>query len=232
MLIVFSGTDGAGKSTQISTLTQSLESSGYRTRNLWARGGYTPLMLKAKTLLLTLFGRRGNSQGFDKARSKQYVDRRANLMSRPVVARVWLAVAIVDLILLYGIYVRLLSLSGRVIICDRYVGDTRIDFERNFPGQFRRNGPLWRVLGRLAPNPDLYFVLTVPVEVSQERSQLKNEPFPDDAETLFFRYREYRESPEFNGPEVIRLDGSEPLDAVTRKMLGAVGRLPKIKISA
>lgn len=232
MLIVFSGTDGAGKSTQINTLTQALERSGYRTRYLWARGGYTPLMLKAKTLLLSLLGRHGNSQGFDKARSEQYVDRRANMMSRPVVARVWLVIAIIDLIMLYGIYVRLLSLFGHVIICDRYVGDTRIDFERNFPGQFRRSGLLWRLLGEFAPNPDLYFVLTVPVELSQERSRLKNEPFPDDAETLAFRYREYRESPEFNGPEVVRLDGSEPLDAVTRKVLGAMNRLPKIKISA
>jgi thymidylate kinase len=228
MIIVFSGTDGAGKSTQIDTLSQALETSGHRTRYLWARGGYTPLMLKAKTLLLTLLGRRGDNKGFDKDVSAKYVKRRAGMMRRPLVARIWLASAIIDLIVLYGIYVRLLSLTGTAVICDRYVGDTRIDFERNFPDQFNPGGPLWQLLGLVAPKPAIHFVLTVPVAVSQERSQLKNEPFPDDEETLAFRYGKYRALAELTGAGLIHLDGTAPLSEVSEQILAAVRGLPRI----
>ena len=40
-LITFSGMDGAGKSTQISILKNTIKSNGQRCFVLWARGGYT-----------------------------------------------------------------------------------------------------------------------------------------------------------------------------------------------
>ena len=228
MIIVFSGTDGAGKSTHITTLNERLQSKCRRTCVLWARGGYTPLMLTMKSAVLTLLGRRGDTKGFDKDGSAKYVKRRAGMMRRPLVARIWLASAIIDLILLYGIYVRFLSLTGTAVICDRYVGDTRIDFERNFSDQFNPSGALWRLLGLVAPKPAIHFVLTVPVAVSQERSRLKNEPFPDDEETLAFRYGKYRALAEFKGPGLIRLDGTAPLAEVSERILAAVRGLPRI----
>lgn len=228
MLIAFSGTDGAGKSTQILRLTESLKRAGCRPHNVWARGGYTPLMLRAKTILLRLMGRRGNSTGYNKATSAGYAARRASLMRQSHVAHIWLVAATLDLIILYGFYVRLLSAFGYVVICDRYIGDTRIDFERNFTDQFRPDGLLWRLLGLVAPKPAVHFVLTVPVAVSQERSLQKNEPFPDDEETLAFRYAKYSALAEFNSPELIRLDGTSPLAEVSERVLAAVRGLPRV----
>ena len=189
---------------------------------LWARGGYTPIMLVAKTVVLALLGRRGGTHGLDKANSAQYMERRAGMLGRPLVARIWLAAAIFDMAILYGIYVRFLAATGTAVICDRYTGDTRIDFERNFPDQFNASGPLWRLLERIAPRPALHFVLTVPVEVSRERSLLKDEPFPDDEATLTYRYERYCTLAEFNGPGRVRLDGTAPLDEVSEAVLVAV----------
>ena len=42
MLIVFSGTDGAGKSTQIRELKKYFSSKEKKLNVIWARGGYTP----------------------------------------------------------------------------------------------------------------------------------------------------------------------------------------------
>ena len=228
MIVAFSGTDGAGKPTHITTLNERLQSKGRRTCVLWARGGYTPLMLTLKSAVLTLLGRRGDTKGFDKDGSAKYVKRRTGMMRRPLVAQIWLASAMIDLILLYGIYVRFLSLTGTVVICDRYVGDTRIDFERNFSDQFNPSGALWRLLKLVAPKPAIHFVLLVPVAVSHERSRLKNEPFPDDEETLAFRYGKYQALAEFAGPGLIRLDGTVPLAEVSERIIAAVRSLPNI----
>lgn len=43
LLVVFSGLDGAGKSTQIAQLRRRLEHEGDRPSVIWTRGEYTPL---------------------------------------------------------------------------------------------------------------------------------------------------------------------------------------------
>ena len=50
-IIVFSGTDGSGKTTQIKLLINELKKKGFSTKYLWARGGYTPLFLGLKKIL-------------------------------------------------------------------------------------------------------------------------------------------------------------------------------------
>jgi dTMP kinase len=214
VIIAFSGTDGAGKSTQINTLSRLLKESGRSPRYLWGRGGYTPLVLALKTLALRMLGRHGSTSGFDQAKSASYIERRAGLMQRPIVVQAWLAIAIVDMMVFYAIYARFLSLRGCVVICDRYIADTKIDFLRNFPGNFRGDGLLWRLLVAAAPKPDLHFLLTVPVDVSIERSRQKGEPFPDDPTTLGFRLNAYRTAPEFSDTRVLALDGTQPIDKV------------------
>lgn len=225
MIIAFSGTDGAGKSTQIQALTSHVISQGGRPHAIWARGGYTPLMLSVKNLVLRLLGRHGDSHGFDQARSAVYTRKRKGLMQRPLVARSWLALAIIDLMLYFGVYARWLSLRGHTVIADRYVGDTRIDFMRNFPAHFKPHGFLWRLLCLVAPRPDLHVLLTVDVEVSRQRSREKGEPFPDDVETLAFRLKAYRSMPEFARGRVLALDGTDSIQQVQQQITDAMDQL-------
>ena len=51
-----------------------------------------------------------------------------------------------NLILIWGIYARFLSLLGVVVICDRYINDTLLDFRRNFPKSDIENTVYWYFL--------------------------------------------------------------------------------------
>ena len=222
MIIAVSGTDGAGKSTQIARLQSALAAQGIAQKYIWARGGYTPLMLRIKGIALRLLGRKGGAHTLQAKGASDYKNKRQAMLNRPLVARVWLALAIMDLALLYGIYLRVLVWRGKVVLCDRYLGDTKIDFLRNFPAHFNPEGMLWRALVWLAPTPSVHFLLTVPYEVSELRSAQKNEPFPDSQETLEFRLSAYRTAPEFTRPEMVRLDGTAPVDDIAGEIQGRV----------
>ena len=176
-------------------------------------------MLRLKGLVLRALGRKGGGDTLQPAGRTSYNQKRQKLLGRGFVARVWLALAIIDLALLYGVYVRFLSWRGTVVLCDRYVGDTKIDFLRNFPEHFKPRGLLWRGLIWLSPRPSVHFLLTVPVEVSQQRSLQKNEPYPDSKETLEFRLRHYNSAAEFPSPELVRLDGTSAIDSITADIL-------------
>ncbi len=185
-VIAFSGLDGAGKSTQIAQLTSYLEQQGQTVVYLWVRGGYTPLFNLAKKLLRQLTGKRviptsGKS------------DKRTQTLQTPWKRNLWLIIAIVDMMLVYGIAVRWWGLLGRTVIYDRFLDDTKIDFDLNFAGSNVETWLLWRILRRVAVKPDNAFMLLIPVEESQRRSKLKNEPFPDSAEVLTKRLETYEQ---------------------------------------
>jgi thymidylate kinase len=184
-LLVFSGTDGAGKSTQIAALANVLADSGMHTIKFWARGGYTPLFSSIKSLIRRFRPSTLPKPGRSVERSQRFHSTR--------VRRVWLVLAILDLFLCYSVWLRLRLLAGNVILCDRYIVDTLLDFRRNYPQENVAGWLCWRILERTAPTPDHQFLLIVPPVESLRRSALKNEPFPDDAETLEWRYERYQE---------------------------------------
>lgn len=198
-LWTFSGLDGAGKSTQIELLQQGLMRRGRRNRRVWARGGYTPLFDFAKGLV-----RRVRPTGLPAPGRSQ--ERTARFRS-PLVRRTWLALAMIDLGIYYGLWVRGLRLSGCHVVADRWLEDTELDFRLNFPEEAATEWILWQVVRWLSPRPDVRFVLVIPVDESLRRSVEKNEPFPDSAEVLRRRL-DYYENMARRGPAHL-LDGRE-----------------------
>jgi thymidylate kinase len=183
-LIVFSGLDGAGKSTQIRLLMERLESDGCRPVCLWTRGGYTSGFNALKSALRRLSrGRALPESG--------HTRRRARAFKSPATRRAWLRLALLDLIRVYAVQVRLWLWRGRTIICDRYLWDTLVDFRLNFPLETVEESFLWRALARLTPRPDAAFLMLVPVEESVRRSDIKGEPFRDPVEVLEERLSRY-----------------------------------------
>ena len=201
VLVAFSGLDGAGKSTQIELLMEDLRQSGGRPRCLWTRGGYTPLLQSAKGLMRRAAGRSLPPPGRSEAHSQAF--------SRNRTRRLWLILAMLELLWIYGVQLRWWRLTGRSVVCDRYLWDTLIDFRLNFPQETVERWVLWRLLARCTPRPDAAFLLLIPVEESLRRSQLKGEPFPDPPEVLEARLKEYRLIAA-SGSSFHAIDGTRP----------------------
>lgn len=202
-LVVFSGLDGAGKSTQIQLLHNYCVENGLRTEYLWSRGGYSRGMEIIKQALRRLIpGKRMPSSGDHAAR--------ANAFARPGLRKLWLLAAILDLHRVYGVIFRLWLRQGKVVIADRYLVDTQIDFRLNFPVERVEKWRSWRFLERLAPKPDLAFMLLVPVAVSLRRSDEKKEPYRDSPEALSQRLEFYQQAAD-QTPWIV-LDGLRPVD--------------------
>ena len=208
-LITFGGLDGAGKSTQIALLTDYLVKGGRKPVCIWTRGGYTAVLQGLKTLSRRFLRRRlppaGNSPQRSQALSKWWV------------RRLWLSLALLDLLWVYGVQIRWHRYRGRLILCDRYLWDTAIDFRLNFPQEKLDDYWLWRLLGRISPQPDAAFLMLLTVEESVRRSEMKGEPFPDPPEVLRQRLAYYQDLVPRVPFHV--LDGSQPIPALFNQIL-------------
>lgn len=213
LLVAFSGMDGAGKTTQIDHLLVMLRDEGKVPVYLWTRGGYTPLFNALKSSLRRLSGKRlVPESGPSKQRQRSF--------SRPSIRKAWLVMALLDLIVLYGIALRWWRWRGRSVVCDRYLWDTLLDFRLNFPQEKVESWLLWHVLRKVTPQPDAAFLLLVPVEESVRRSRLKDEPFPDPPDVLAERLAQYKALAAAGYWQV--LDGRRPIDDVAQEIQTAL----------
>jgi dTMP kinase len=170
-LIVFSGLDGSGKSTQLGKTEEWLNNKRVEHYTFWSRGGYTP----GFSFLKRLFLRKKAARNVSEHRTK-----RNNLFRNKIILYLWLNLAIIDLLFWWCVYLRIRIIILREhVLCDRYLYDTLIDFRLYYNGIDVEKMFLWKLLVLLAPNPEITFLSTIPVAESLKRSKLKNEPFPD-----------------------------------------------------
>lgn len=207
-LIVFSGLDCSGKSTQIALLESKLREEQKSSFIFWSRGGYTPGFQLLKDIYRYSLGKKAPKVGFTEERKRAFAN--SNFL------RLWLAVALIDLFLFYVIVLRIKRVLGNIVICDRYLYDTYIDFKLAYSEVNFERWYLWRVLNLLSPSPEYHFISTVPVNVSIERSKMKFEPYPDSPETLEERLRLYFEY--IDKENVIHIDGCEDKKVVTKQI--------------
>ena len=78
-----------------------------------------------------------------------------------------------------------------MVICDRYIWDTLIDFNIMFPHIDIKKWMLWKILVWFTPIPDKSILLTIPLSLSEERCLKKFDPFPDSPEVRETRYQLY-----------------------------------------
>jgi thymidylate kinase len=200
-LIVFSGLDGAGKSTQIELLREYYQKKGVESVTVWSRGGYTPGFETLKNLVRRISGKKvlppaGRTGTRERTFRKKWI-------------RVaWLHVALIDLIWLYAVRFRWWLRSGKIVLADRYLWDTLVDFRINFPQEKVEGWILWRTLVWLSAKPMCSYLFLVPVEESLRRSVEKAEPFPDSEQVLKRRLDEYTQLSREGHWHV--LDGMQP----------------------
>ncbi len=208
-LIVFSGVDGAGKSTQVDLLFRALSEQGRRPVQVWARGGYTSGMLLLKQFLRSLAGNRlVPPSGQRTARHQAFARQRTR--------RWWLRLAILDLIRLYAVWARCQLFLGRPVICDRYLDDTLLDFQVNFPQEDVASWRLWRLATSVCPRPRLQLLMLIPLAEAEARSRKKSEPFPDTPEVRELRLTEYQQWQSSGQWQV--LDGSQSVEQLARQV--------------
>ena len=214
MIIAISGLDGSGKSTQIEELMRRLRNDGYKVKFIWARGGYTPGFEFIKKCLRRILGQQLPLPGHSNMREKK--------LGSPFIQRIWLIIAIADLVLLWGLYVRTLSKLNTVVICDRYLNDTLLDFRKNFPTSNIEGSIFWKLLTTFVPDPDHSFLFWVPVEISEKRSIAKGEPFPDTRETLEWRLNAYMDELTFPLDKYTRIDGRSSIAKISDKLYASI----------
>lgn len=226
MVVALSGIASSGKSTQRQRLEAWLSDRGSEPVSIWSRAGYSPglkrrLKHPLRRVVRILKGRRGAQREGVSAKPGRY-PRRASSLPNPVVRRLWLTSALLDLLWLYAVRIRLLRAVGRAVICDRYLLDCLVDFRVNFPDDHVERSPLFRLLRRLAVRPDAAFCLLVPVEESMRRSRNKARYNWETREVLEARHAAYRAASDELG--VVALDGTRSVAEIAAAMEDTVRR--------
>ncbi len=203
-LIALSGIDGAGKSTQLELLKDHFRRQGVSTIYLWSRGGYTTLFNTIKDVCRRIAGKNLPVSGVS--------DQREQMLRKGWIQKCWLSLAILELMRVYGIQVRWWRLRGRTVLCDRYLWDTLLDFKIAFPDVQVEKWLLWKMLVRITPSPGAAFLLMIPLKESEQRCQIKYEPFPDTPGRRAQRYVLYQELSKLGHWHIV--DASRPVDDV------------------
>ena len=180
-MITFSGIDCAGKTTQIELIKKCYEELGRKVRVIWSSGGYTSWVECIKTLVRRDKGLTGEAK-------EEY---RKMVTKVSWKNKLYLKASIWDMVRFYGIVYRWIELRGTLIICDRYVWDTYIDFLMRYPQYNFSNWFCWKMLMLCMKKPMTSFVLTIPAEESMRRSGLKHEPRPEPIERRRVRIDHY-----------------------------------------
>lgn len=172
LMISFSGTDGAGKSTQIEAYTAYLEKHKIPYRSIWGRGGWTPGVEFIKRIV-----RRDKRMNDDQ--KEVY---RQKIHDNPKKSKLLLIGSILDLYLYFGVYYRILRLSNRILICDRYIWDTMIDFKVIYPNIDFEKWIIWKWLIPLLPKPDHSVMMLIDAQESERRCIEKQDKFTEPVE--------------------------------------------------
>ena len=170
VFICFTGIDGSGKTSHAISIVSFLIQNYVKCKYVWTR--WIPITLKPVIILtkILLFKR---STAHALARSNEdYIEYRSakRRYLKKSLARIWQNMVLFDYLLQVLIKIRIPLLFGKVVVCDRYLYDTLVDFAVDSScskGKFKNMLKMHVV--SLFPKPDVLFLLDVPEEVALKR---------------------------------------------------------------
>ncbi len=192
---------------------------------IWYRPGYSNALNKLRDLVRKIrpssLPRSAQQQEGNPASQQQ----RELLFQKPMIAWLWITLALLDSIWQYAIRTRwLLYVSGKSTIFDRYVPDGVLDLSLRFPHMDVARWPLTQAMKKLAVRPHKAFLLMLPMEEMQKRMELKQEPFPDSDKIREERYLAYVNMAKNGQWEIV--DGDRSREAIHRDIAGRLNILP------
>jgi dTMP kinase len=169
-LICFSGLDGCGKTAHAHALQKAFAGCHIRTRYVWSRSGSSRFVAGFIGLAKLLAGTK-RAETEVEANPEAEAERRRAQFRRPLVRAAWSWLTALDLASQYLWRVRLPLLLGQVVICDRYVYDTWVEWGVYFGlGERIKGMAAARWLRWLAPRPQVVYLLDLPAEAAKSRS--------------------------------------------------------------
>jgi len=203
-MISFGGIDCSGKSTQIDIIRKYYEDKGIRVRVIWSRGGYTSWVEGIKTLIR-------KDKGLSEAEKAEYITK---FNGNHRYAKLLLWASIIDLIRYYGIVFRWIEMTGTVILCDRYIWDTYIDFSLKYKDIEFEKWLCWKIMLKLIKKPDKSIIFTIPIEESMRRSVEKSDLHSEPYAERLIRIQRYMTEIE-NGRWQYVINALSPIQTVT-----------------
>lgn len=172
MIVSFSGIDSAGKTTQLDLLCDYFDKNGISYLKKWSKARGTPGVIFLKGLVR-------KDKKYSEEEKTEYRDA---FFRNPKKEKMLFIASMLDLCWYWGIYYRLLNLTHRYVVCDRYLWDTDVELKFDFPDIDIDRSALWKFVRKIAAKPKTSFVFFVPAEVSLERDRKKEAAGIEDIE--------------------------------------------------
>lgn len=212
MIISFSGIDSAGKTTQIDKLTAYFEAHGIKYVKRWSKARGTPGVEFVKGFFR-------KDKGLDEA-GRQAT--RKEIYKSPKRQKLLYTASLLDLCWYWGVYFRLLNMTHKYLICDRYLWDTYVEMKHDFYSIDIDHSFLWKVVKFLAAKPKVSFVFVIPAELSLERDLQKGTDGTEDIERKKSKINVYMHLVE-QGRWTNVMDGTKSREDLRHEVLNIVG---------
>lgn len=182
-MYTFSGIDSSGKTTQIELLKKYCEEHGIEYYYKWGKGRGTPGVLWLKKVFR-------RDKKMNEEQKKEY---RTNIYKNKKKKFLLLTASIIDLWWFWGVTYRWLNRKHQMLICDRYVWDTYIEFRIEFSEFNIDKWLIWRIAKWLAPKPNHSFMFIISAEESFRRDNQKGDIYRDELERKVFKVEKYKD---------------------------------------